>query len=624
MSVNKELAKYFAAGQAGLVLTSEEPEECLAELASAARATQGTDEPWDLMFWDAADGLTDAYDNPITVGGDAEQDPEIAALGLGGDAGQPQRIGLHDAMSEVLASARARQYRDDMGESTPEDAVQRILCVRNFDRHLMPAGAQGPIDAALLIFVQKIIRVGQSTGITLLMQTAPGYKSPPELKVHCEYVEHSVPDEEEVSGIATDLGIPEESVTEELLQAAAGLSRAKTSQYLAESVSENGVVEPVTVFKKKAVHMAHDNRLEIFHPAFIEKFACFPRPESGKYAQAVGFTLLKQEHHFQSPDVIKEGEVRCRVSYVLDDVKHTEWLESMPLADFEHMFRPDKNPFSFDNIVGHGHLKHTVNQLYRPDLPDRCPRKMLTLVGPPGTGKSLAHKCISGEMLLPMASLKMEEVMDQYVGNSEQYQLQAFKAAVAIGGFLAIDEIEQVIPANQSSSDGNGSGVERRLSGQIKTFLNDQDSLFIIAGANSIKDIHPAMVRSGRAKLMWAGWPDREAKDAAWRMYLRKHELGEDAARKLPKDDWWTPADIAACCSEAEIMQCSIMDASGSIVPTYQSRREDMEALMADAAAQGIQDSVTGKPFVHPRKQKKSSAPKKVTRRVKPSKASDE
>lgn len=620
MSVVKELENYFAAGQAGLVLKSEEPEECLQELAAAARASQGTDEPWELMFWDAADGLTDAYENQVTVGGDNETDPDIAALGLG-SSGAPQMIGLHDALQQVLAGARDRQYRDDMGESTPEDEVQRILCIRNWDRHLMPNGSQGAVDSALLIFAQKIIRVGQGANVTLLMQTSHGYKSPPELKVHCEYVEHAAPDDEEIAGIAAELGIEEAAITEELLQSAAGLSRAKAAQYLAESVSENGKADPVTVFKKKAVHMAKDNHLDIFHPAFIEKFACYPRPESGKYAKAVGFTLLKQEHHYQNPDLIKDGEVRCRVSYVLDDVKQTEWLEAMPLADFEHMFRPDKVPFSFDNVVGHSHTKNTVRQLYRPNLPDRCPRQMLTLVGPPGTGKSLLHKCIAGELNLPMASLKMEEVMDQYVGNTEQYLMEGFTAAIATGGFLAIDEIEQVIPANQSSADGNGSGVERRMSGQIKTFLNDQDSLFIIAGANSLKDIHPAMVRSLRGKLMWAGWPDREAKDKAWQMYTRKHELAE---QKLPADEWWTPADIAACCVEAEVMECSIMEAAESIVPTYVSRTDDMEALMADVEREGIPDSATGKKFEHPRKKKKSSAPKRVSRRVKPAKSSDE
>ena len=211
--------------------------------------------------------------------------------------------------------------------------------------------------------------------------------------------------------------------------------------------------------------------------------------------------------------------------------------------------------------------------------------------------------------------------MDQYVGNTEQYLMEGFTAAIATGGFLAIDEIEQVIPANQSSADGNGSGVERRMSGQIKTFLNDQDSLFIIAGANSLKDIHPAMVRSLRGKLMWAGWPDREAKDKAWQMYTRKHELAE---QKLPADEWWTPADIAACCVEAEVMECSIMEAAESIVPTYVSRTDDMEALMADVEREGIPDSATGKKFEHPRKKKKSSAPKRVSRRVKPAKSSDE
>tara|TARA_R110000824_G_scaffold7308_2_gene32934 strand:+ start:3482 stop:5347 length:1866 start_codon:yes stop_codon:yes gene_type:complete len=621
MSVIKKLSTYFAAGQAGLVLTSEEPEECLQELATAARASQATDEPWDLMFWDAVDGLTDAYENDISVGGDAEVDPDIAALGLGGLSGQPQMIGLHDALQQVLACAKDRKYRDEMDESTAEDGVQRVICVRNWDRHLAPNGASGAIDANLLMLAQKLIRVGQGTGVTLLMQTSDCYKSPPELKVHCEYVKHDAPDSEEVSNIALELGIEEDKINDELLQATAGLSRAKVAQYLAETVSESGFADPTAVFKKKAVHMAKDNHLDIFHPAFIEKFACYPRPESGKYAKALGFTLLKQEHHYQNPAAIKEGEVRCRVSYVLDDVKQTEWLESMPLVEFEHLFRPDKNPFSFDSVVGHSHTKETVRQLYRPNLPDRCPRQMLTLVGPPGTGKSLMHKCIAGELELPMASLKMEEVMDQYVGNSEQYLMQGLNAAIATGGFLAIDEIEQVIPANQSSSEGNGSGVERRMSGQIKTFLNDQDSMFIIAGANSIKDIHPAMVRSLRGKLMWAGWPDREAKDEAWRMYTRKHELAE---QKLPKDDWWTPADIAACCVEAEVMECSIFEAAESIVPTYFSRQDDMEALMADVEREQIPDSATGKKFVHPRKNKKSSAPKKVTRRVKPAKKENE
>ncbi len=290
------------------MLASEEPEECLQELATASRASRATDEPWDLMFWDAADGLTDAYENSVSIGGDEEVDPDIAALGLGGPSGAPQMIGLHDALHQVLTGARDRKYRDEMDESTPEDGIQRILCVRNWDRHLTPNGASGAIDANLLILAQKIIRVGQGTGVTLLMQTSDAYKSPPELKVHCEYVKHEAPDSEEVSNIALELGISEEAISDELLQATAGLSRAKTAQYLAETVSENGVADPTTVFKKKAMHMAKDNHLDIFHPAFIEKFACYPRPESGKYAKALGFTLLKQEHHYQNPDVVKTGK----------------------------------------------------------------------------------------------------------------------------------------------------------------------------------------------------------------------------------------------------------------------------------------------------------------------------
>ena len=45
MNIVEKLNGYFAAGQSGLVLTSVEPEECLRELAEAARASADGREP---------------------------------------------------------------------------------------------------------------------------------------------------------------------------------------------------------------------------------------------------------------------------------------------------------------------------------------------------------------------------------------------------------------------------------------------------------------------------------------------------------------------------------------------------------------------------------------------------
>jgi hypothetical protein len=610
MSVIKKLGNYFASGQAGLVLTSVEPEECLTELGTAARSTSGTDDPWDLCFWDAADGLTDARGEPVFAE-DAPADEDIEALGFSSGA-PPQKIGLHDTLEQLLGAARGRQYREEMGEAESEDNVQRILCIRNFDKHLYPTGPQGAVDAGLLIFIQKIIHVGQGTRVCVVMQTTPNFELPEELTVHCEYVNHDLPTSEERTALVVELGMSEDQVTPQVLAATAGLSRAKTAQYTAETISDYGYLNAAAVFQKKASHLARASKLDVWSPEFVQQIKLWPTPAT-ELAEATDVTMIAEETSVSNKQ-LKDDEVRVRVKYMKNGKRVESWLEAMPLEQFEKDFRPERDFFTLKSVVGLGGLKDFLKTGFRPNVPDRARMKHVLMLGVPGTGKSFTMQCCSGEFNAPLSSMQANNLYSKWLGDTDKILAKMLSTVEEIGGILAIDEFQRFLP--QSGGGGGESGVEGRLLGTLLTWFNNQNSNLVLSAANNISNLPDEITRAGRVDaLMFVGFPGREAKDAAWEMYIKRHELDE---QKLPKDEHWTPADIMSCCRLAELQDCSIAKASRWITPSYEKNKEQMDGLMDWAENAGCICAETGERFVHPRKVKKPSSGKKVTRRVKP------
>src|SRR4030067_1394321 len=99
--------------------------------------------------------------------------------------------------------------------------------------------------------------------------------------------------------------------------------------------------------------------------------------------------------------------------------------------------------------------------------------KGVLLVGPPGTGKSLAAKSIAKFLGLKVIKLDLGRVFKSYVGESEQnirYALQVADAAAPL--LLWVDEIEKGMAGVQSSGDSD-SGIAARVMGTILTWSQE-------------------------------------------------------------------------------------------------------------------------------------------------------
>lgn len=102
------------------------------------------------------------------------------------------------------------------------------------------------------------------------------------------------------------------------------------------------------------------------------------------------------------------------------------------------------------------------------NAPIKLPAGML-LYGPPGCGKTLLASAVANECGLNFISVKGPEVLNKYIGASEQAIRDLFaRAASAAPSVLFLDEFDSIAPRRGADN----TGVTDRLVNQLLTFLD--------------------------------------------------------------------------------------------------------------------------------------------------------
>ena len=613
-----DLNHAFTCHEACIVIETVEPVEVIYDITSEIyrrnKEVDDVDKSAVLAIHDPIKGLCDTEGTPFVASSGA-QDDELAKLGL-----TPQTQDAEDALTAVqffLASAQERCIRRDTDTLQPGDSSLQILMLAYADRALMPSGSAANVNAELLVALTHLREKGAQVNTSVILLIQPGAKLPVELAEYCAVIEHGIPQGDErqliiedlVSGVTFASDISKEMVTK-AVEVTSGLSRPATERCVAKSLTTYHALNYLDMQQFKGDQLAKQDLN--FWSSELEDFKLWPISEHafGKYTDV---TCLIEETHQMNRDLL-EGHVRARVRYSDGSAIREHWLDPMPLEDFETQFRPERNFYCLDNLIGLDGLKEHIHNGFRAGVPRRAMLYGIGLVGVPGAGKSFSIKCIAGEYNKVVTSIDSGKLRSKWQGETDKNLGRMLPQIENIGGIFAIDEYQQFIPTSGNSQDD--SGQDKRISGGLLTWQNDQRKVLVMACANDISFIPPQFLRSGRFNAWFlVGFPGREAKDAGWAMYRKRHDLEE---QKLPTDENWTVGEIAGCCEMAEQQGISLVKAATKVPLCYRGTgKKKIDELFKWAEEAEILDAETGEKFVHPSKQKRTkTASSKTTTRA--------
>lgn len=232
------------------------------------------------------------------------------------------------------------------------------------------------------------------------------------------------------------------------------------------------------------------------------------------------------------------------------------------------LFNKDAPQIKFTDVAGiyesKKELEEVVDFLKNPkkysDLGARTPKGVL-LVGPPGTGKTMLARAVSGEASVPFFSIAGSEFMEMLVGVGAARVRDMFatakKAAPAI---IFIDEVESIGRARGGGGMGGGHDEREQTLNQILVEMDGfapNESVIVMAATNRPDLLDPALVRPGRFdRRVVIGMPDLSERKEIIKIHMKGKPFAKevDIERIARRTVGFSGADLANMLNEAAIL----------------------------------------------------------------------
>lgn len=146
----------------------------------------------------------------------------------------------------------------------------------------------------------------------------------------------------------------------------------------------------------------------------------------------------------------------------------------------------------------------------------------IMLYGPPGCGKTFIAKATAGECRANFYPIHISEILDPYIGVSEQNLHNAFATARRNApAVLFFDELDALgYSRSKSHSDVMRPLVDTLLN-ELQSVESTNDKLLLIGATNMPWDVDDAFKRPGRFdKLVFVPPPDHEARKEIFKLKL--------------------------------------------------------------------------------------------------------
>ncbi|XP_060104473.1 peroxisomal ATPase PEX1 [Heteronotia binoei] len=180
----------------------------------------------------------------------------------------------------------------------------------------------------------------------------------------------------------------------------------------------------------------------------------------------------------------------------------------------------------------------------------------ILLYGAPGTGKTLLAGVVARESGMNFISIKGPELLNKYIGASEQAVRDVFnRAQAAKPCILFFDEFDSLAPRRGHDN----TGVTDRVVNQLLTQLDGVEGLegvYVLAATSRPDLIDPALLRPGRLdKCLYCPCPDQTSRFEILKALSHCLPLAEDVNfhHLAAKTEYFTGADLKALLYNAQL-----------------------------------------------------------------------
>ena len=203
------------------------------------------------------------------------------------------------------------------------------------------------------------------------------------------------------------------------------------------------------------------------------------------------------------------------------------------------MTAQQQNTTTFKDVAGlkeeRHELEEVVDFLKDPQkytrVGARIPKGIL-LVGPPGTGKALLARAVSGEAGVPFFHISGSDFVEMFVGVGASRVRDLFADAKKnTPCIIFIDEIDAVARRRGSGLGGGHDEREQTLN-QILVEMDGfgvNEGIIVMAATNRVDILDPAILRPGRFdRKVFVGKPDVQGREEILKVHSRNKPLAED------------------------------------------------------------------------------------------------
>jgi transitional endoplasmic reticulum ATPase len=225
-------------------------------------------------------------------------------------------------------------------------------------------------------------------------------------------------------------------------------------------------------------------------------------------------------------------------------------------TEIERLIESEQAAVKFADVGGLEHVKQQIEKkiilpFRKPGLFQKFRKRVgggILMYGPPGCGKTLLARATAGECGARFFNVAISDVLDMYIGESEQKLHALFeKARQSTPSVIFFDEIEALGGKRQYTRESTSSKLVSQFLSEMDGYTQQNQGILILGATNVPWAVDPAFRRPGRFdRVQFVPPPDLEARRSILRILIKDRpvEAGLDIDGIAKQTSGFSGADL--------------------------------------------------------------------------------